>query len=109
MILHSELPSTDDRHFSRDLSWFDQYLSSGFRVYGAERNLFRKAVKDAAEWVVIRKAEQIKEKAQKEREEKEAREKEEKEAAEKAKEEKEAAEKEKAEEKPKVNGVKADE
>jgi chaperone BCS1 len=67
------------------------------------------AVKNAAEWVVTRKAEQIKEKAQKEREEKEAREKEEKEAAEKAKEEKEAAEKEKVEEKSKVNGVKADE
>ena len=70
------------------------------------------AVKNAAEWVVIRKAEQIKEKEKKEREEKEAREKEEKEAAEKLKAEKEAAEKEKDEKaeeaKSKVNGVKAD-
>lgn len=70
------------------------------------------AVKNAAEWVVIRKAEQIKEKEKKAQEEKEAREKEEKERAEKLKEEKEAAEKEKAEkaaeEKPKANGVKAE-
>lgn len=70
------------------------------------------AVSNAADWVVTRKAEQIKERAQKEREEREQREKEEREEAEKLKEAKEATEKEKAEkaeeEKPKVNGVKVE-
>ncbi len=55
------------------------------------------AVKNAAEWVVVRKAEQIQERQQKAQQEQERLEREEKEAAEKEKEAKEAAEKEKAE------------